>query len=291
MAKKKIKEESQKGSIASGRVLADIIEKDSNQTEKKFLHDFSYNLFEDTLIKEGRVLEINDKNIEDQMTEMGSYSFVKISGNVIFNDLKVVEDTIRNFNNIGEALGYIIHKSNHDEEVKELNEKIKILDDREQKAKLRAILKSKTDFKKVLKEMNLNYDEKYLEKLAYLLAYGYKQQFEVQMPIFSYLENLYLFSSQLNRKNLKEDESSIISKYSRETEKEFKLFGIITQRLNSEEKREVYENLIIKEEDEEGNLKEAIRRTTSALTNVEETFTGKFDYEYIIDPIALYLEI
>ena len=95
-------EESQKGPIGSGRVLADIIEKNTNETEKKFLHDFSYNLFEDTLVKEERVLELGTNDINEKIEKISDYSFVKISGNVIFNDLKIIEDTIKNFK-IGRA--------------------------------------------------------------------------------------------------------------------------------------------------------------------------------------------
>ena len=45
-------EENQKGPYGRGKILAEIIENNSNTTEKKFLHDYSYNLFEDTLLRE-----------------------------------------------------------------------------------------------------------------------------------------------------------------------------------------------------------------------------------------------
>jgi len=38
-------------------------------------------------------------------------------------------------------------------------------------------------------------------------------------------------------------------------------------------------------------MKEALMNMVSMLTNLETTFTGKLDYEYIIDPIAVYLEM
>ena len=233
----KTEKEVQKGPITSGRVLADIIELDTNQTEKKFLHDFSYNLFEDELIKEGRVLEIDKDNIVDNIGKIEDFSFVKISGNVAFNDLKIMEDTIRNFNDIGEAIGYVTQKAEYDEEMKKLNETIKTISDRNQKAKARAQLKSTGNFKKILKEQGLNMDSEFLEKLADILDYGYNQQFEVQVPLRAEDGSYRLFSAQLKRENLKDDEHSIIKKYSRETEKEFKLFGILTQRLKTKDKK------------------------------------------------------
>src|SRR5690606_990792 len=131
--KSKKEEESQKGPIGSGRVLADIIEKNTNETEKKFLHDFSYNLFEDTLINEGRVLELDVNNIDNKIETISDYSFVKISGNVVFNDLKIIEDTIRNFNKIGEALGFLTQKAAYDNELENLKQTLNTITDRNQK--------------------------------------------------------------------------------------------------------------------------------------------------------------
>lgn len=284
--------ESQKGPLGSGRVLADIIEKNTNETEKKFLHDYSYNLFEDTLIKEMRVLELNKDNIDDEIEKISEYSFVKISGNVVFNDLKIIEDTIKNFNKIGEAFGYVTQKSAYDEELAKLKSSFSSIQDRNQRAKAEAALKSKTDFKKILKEQGLNLDDDYLKNIAYILDYGYNQQFEVQVPVKSSTDDFYLFSAQLKRENLKDDEVAIIKKYSRETEKEFKLFGIVTQRLTSDSKKKIFEELKASPiNPEQPNMKEAIMNMVSMLTNLEATFTGKMNYEYVIDPIGLYIEI
>lgn len=285
-------EESQKGPLGSGRILADIIEKNINQTEKKFLHDYSYNLFEDALINEKRVLELNSSNIEENITKINDFSFVKISGNAIFNDLKIIEDLVKNFNKIGEALGYLSHKAKHDAEIAELKKTINAIPDRNQKAVANSILKSKGDFKSMLKEKGLNLDDEFLKNLAYVLDYGYNQQFEVQVPIKSKNDSLQLFSAQLKRENLKEDEYSIIKKYSRETEKEFKLFGILTQKLTTESKQKIFEELKKNYESiETPNMKEALMNMVTMLTNIETTFTGKLNYEYVIDPIALYIEI
>lgn len=285
-------EESQKGPIGSGKVLADIIEKDISQTEKKFLHDFSYNLFEDALIKENRVLELNSLNIEENISKISDFSFVKISGNVIFNDLKIIEDTIANFNKIGEALGYLTQKAKYDEELAEIKKTLNTITDRNQKAKATSMMKSQTDFKKFLRENGLNMDDDFLKNLAYVLDFGYNQQFEVQIPIKSKNESFQLFSAQLQRENLKENEYSIIKKYSRETEKEFQLFGILTQKLTAESKQKIFEELKkSNDEIENPGMKEALMNMVSVLTNLETTFTGKLNYEYVIDPIALYIEI
>ncbi len=281
--------ENQKGPIGSGRVLGDIIQKSSEQTEKKFLHDYSYNLFEKALIDRNKVSEIDVTNIDSRIKDLKEHSFVKVTGRVVFNDLKIIEDTLSKFNEVGYALGYVTKKAAYDEEVKSLNEQVEQIADRNKKAKAKHFLKNQTSFKKILKKEGLQMDEDYIKHLAYLLDYGYNQQFEVQIP----LTESFLFSAQLDRDGLKDDERRIIKKYSRETEKDFVLFGIITQ-LEKESQRES----LLKdktedwgEDDEEANMKEAIMNLVRSLTGVEKTFTGKLDYEFVIDPISLYMEL
>jgi hypothetical protein len=289
---KKTETESQKGPIGSGRLLGDIIEKESRDTEKKFLHDYSYNLFEDALIKQGKVLELDRNSIATKIDDIKSYSFVKVTARVVFNDLKQIGDTISNFNSLGEALGYITMKSAYDKELKDAKDHLKSITDRNQKAKAEAIFKNKTDFKKILQEQNLHFDPEFLKHLSYVLDYGYNQQFEVQIPITTDDDQNFLFSAQLDRSNLKDNEYRIIKKFSRETEREFVLFGILTQIQPASEKVSLLENAMSKVATEENvNMKEALMNMVGLMTNIEKTFTGKLDYEYIIDPISLYLEI
>ena len=277
--------ETQKGNIASGRVLGDIIQKSTNQTEKKFLHDYSYNLFEKALIEKGKVLEVDNDNIEAFSEKMSDYSFIKVTGRVIFNDLKIIEDTFRNFNSIGEALGYITKKAEYDAQIAILNTEINQIKDRNQKAKATNILKSKTEFHKLLKEEGLMLDDEYLKHMVYILNYGYNEQFEIQIP----LNDTYLISAQLDRDNLKDDERRIIKKYSRETEKEFVLFGILTQIEKESNKERLFGDKI--GAGSETNMNESLMNIVRTFTGVEKTFTGKLDYEIIVDPISLYIEL
>lgn len=284
--------ETQNNPAGSGKVLADIIETDTLSTEKKFLHDFAYNLFEDALISQDKVLQIDKESVDSVITRISDYRFVKVKGRVAFNDLKQVGHTISNFNSLGEALGYITMKNAYESEIKEIKSEINSIKDRNQKAKAEALFKNKTDFKKILKEQNLYFDPDFLKHLAYVLEYGYNEQFEVQIPIASESQ-YFLFSAQLNRDNLKDNEYRIIKKFSRETEREFALFGILTQVQPASEKINLLEKAVNKVNSDEGsaNMKEALMNMVTLLTNVEKTFTGKLDYEYIIDPISLYLEL
>lgn len=285
--------ESQKGPIGSGRILADIIEKNINQTEKKFLHDYSYNLFEEALVAESKVLEIDRSNAEIAIPKIDESPFVKITGKTVFNDSKIIAETAGNFNSLGEALGYVSSKAEFEEILEETKQKIKDVKDRNQKARAKSYAKSKITFEKFLEEKGLHMDQKFLDHIKYLVNYGYHDQFEIQTK-FQFEEGIkYLFSAILDRQYFTEDEANIVKKYSRDSEKEFTLFGIVTQSKNNALEQLDSKNEEKNEEikDEDIYLKEALMNVVRTITNVELTFTGRLKNEIIIDPIAVYREI
>lgn len=58
-------EETQKGPISSGRIMADILRSESGTQEKKYLHDYSYTLFEERLRDSGKILSLSAENIRE----------------------------------------------------------------------------------------------------------------------------------------------------------------------------------------------------------------------------------
>lgn len=286
--------ESQKGRIGSGKLMADILEEYSNHSEKKFLHDYSYTLFEDELISSNRVLSIDKENIDSSIEELENYHFVKITGQTVFNDSKMLAETLSKFNDFGAALG-LMGMQEKQNQLDEWEEQVAQIKDRNKRAKAKRQL-SKVDMKKYLLKEGLNLDDRFLEKLVYLINHGYKSQFEVQLPFPSEIEN-YLFSCIINRDFLKDDEYRLIRKYSRETEKPFTLFGIVTQSKRTLDERTTLETL--KEninfqnsiDGKESNVKEALLSVIPALTGIDKGFIGRLDYEYIVDPIAIYREL
>jgi len=294
-ASKVSSEASQKGKIGSGRIIGDIIENNSSHSEKKFLHDYSYYLFEEALVAQNRVLSISAENYHENIDKISDYSFVKISGKVIFNDAKILEETIKNYNEFGEAVGYL-QFHNQIKRVQNAAEDVKNITDRNHKAKAKTIInKEDNAFKQLLIENNLKLDEVFLKSLAYIVDYGYNKQFEIQIPILDKDNSHALFSAQLIRENLKDNEYNIIKKYSRESEKEFKLFGILTQRLGKADRKNQFTNFREKlnqqKNDTDSSMKEAIFEIIEKMSDLENVFIGKLDYEYVIDPIALYMEI
>lgn len=244
----------QKGGFASGRILADIIKDGSKTEERKYLHDYSYTLFEKYLIENNKVADINnldsDVNIVDTCINT---SFIKIKGKATFNDIESLMHTLKDFNKIGKAFAHMRIINDKSKDSKNINE--------------------------YAKNNNLQLDQKFIDSLNTLLEYGFDKQLEIQI---NYNHNL--FSTNIKREYLREKENLLIKRYARETEKEFVLFGIVTQCQESIAEKKV-------EKESFNNIKESIMNMVTKLTDVETAFTGKLPHEIIIDPIAIYTEL
>lgn len=272
--------ESQKGPVGSGRVLGDILRQGEKTSEKMFLNDYSYTLFEKKLVEDRLVSVLysnNEPNSSDEAID--GKSFLKVKAKVVFNDINSINDTLANFNKIGKALAHLTSFQQINEVKKQLEKAKASTKDRNQKSKLQAQVKDMTNINKIAKEKGLHQDQAFLDDLALVLTYGFQDQLEIQMDVGGFR-----FAANLKRGCLREDENLIIRKYSRQTEVEFVLFGVVTQHQGSSD--EDTEN---KEEYE--SIKEALMNLVSHLTNVESTFTGRLSNEIIIDPIALYTEL
>ena len=276
------KEEEQKGEIGSGRIIADILRSESGTQEKKYLRDYSYTLFEEELRKSGKILSLSAENIDENIEQIDNAGFVEVKGTIVFNDMNILKSTIENFNELGEALAYITNFSEMEEVRQQLEKAGETTKDGNQRKKIRQQLKSGIDVKRLARERGLNMDTKFLEKLTFALNYGFQNQFAVQMPMGEYT-----FSADCKRDALREDEYSLMRKYSRFAEKEFVIIGTITQG-----SRETIDRQGGTGEDHEfQHLKEAVMSLVEGLSQVESEFSGKLPNEIIVDPIAIYREI
>lgn len=270
--------EEQKGPVGSGRVLGDILKNSERNTEKRFLNDYSYAIFEKRLLEDDKVLIVSGNKAEEPNLSTDK-SFIKITSKAIFNDINSINHTLKNFNKIGKALAHITNFKEISEVRVQLEKARQNTKDRNQKSKLQTKIKSMNNINKLATESGLQQDQSFLDDLSLVLTYGFQDQLEVQMDL---VESI--FSANLNRSFLREPVELVIRKYSRKTEVEFTLFGIITQ--HQREKLEVLE-----EKQEYDSIKEALMNLFSHLSNVEATFTGRLSNEIIIDPIALYTEL
>ncbi|PPK74541.1 hypothetical protein B0F87_10815 [Methylobacter tundripaludum] len=276
--------ESQKGPVGSGKIFGDILRQVDKKIEKKFLSDFSYTLFEKKLLDDLNVIEVNDSvSIEELRNKAKSISFIKVTATAVFNDMKLIKDTIKNFNNVGSALAYVTNIKMINEvrtACAQLENAKSTTKDRNQQSKLTSQNKTLTTaIEQLAKEQGLQQDQVFLDNLALILNYGFQDQLEIQMKLIDSI-----VSANLKRECLRENEELIIKKYSRQTECSFVMFGILTQY-----KRDKLEG--IKELNNTSSIKEALMNMVANLTNIEETFIGRLNNEVIIDPIALYTEL
>lgn len=279
MASKKSYSENgeQHGEMSSGRKMGVIITKEKDTTEKRFLHDYAYNLFEEELVKNNLLYTVEDS---DTIETLSSKTFVKVKGKVFFDDYEVLDKTMQDFNRTGYALGFVQYYSSADMDAKkELDKVTKNIKDREKKAKAQNAVKHIDDgFGAFLKEKGLLFNQDLLDQLTYVLTFGYKGQFGVRLP----LDNI-LVSTVLNKEYLKENNNALIFKYSRRTEVDFTIIGTITQIGNDKVNLNGNSNM--------SNMKEAAQNLIDHIASIEDTFTGRLQSECVIDPIAIYREI
>ena len=268
-------ETKQKGPIASGRIMADVINSTIKSTEKKFLHDHSFILLENELLKGNHILNIDDKTTFVN-EDFENFSFVKVKARAIFNDINKINELFENFNSLGEALTYL----NIESEIEKILQNKNNVLEKEQNQFNQEIkkLRKKENIIKLAETNNLRRDDDFLKNLSLITNYGFSEDFEIQQKV-----NNFLFTSTLNRENLRESEKSLIKKYSRQSEKEIVILGIITQTLK--------ENALEIKNIEGKNLKEGLSNVIEHLANIELSLFGKASNEIIIDPIAVYIEL
>ena len=212
--------------------------------------------------------------------------FVEVRSKAIFNDMKILKSTMQRFNELGEALTYV---SSFDE-LQKVRQQLETFEssvgDKNTKAQLRARRKSLNDIEQLAKSSGLYQDPILLKKLEMLMDYGFQDQFEVQMRMGGYI-----FSANLKREYLRDDEQLLVKKYSRFSEKDFVLFGTVAQSPTKTKDNDSDDDEGSVDDSAPEHMKEAIMLLVEALSGVEATFSGKLWNEVVIDPIALYREV
>ena len=273
--------ETQRAPFGSGRVMADILKSESGTQEKKYLHDYSYTLFEQHLREQEKVTSVSEHNNIDRLEEV---SFIEVRAQAVFNDMSIIKATLNGFNSLGEALAYVTSFSELQDLRQRLDELGDSTGDRNERARLRQRRKALENPTTLAEAKGLQQDPKLLDNLEFILDYGFKDQFEVKM-----VSGEHTFSADLKREYLREREDLLIRKYSRFSEKTFVLLGTIAQSASDAATNDVQDGNV--DDAEPGHVREAVMGMVEALFNMEQTLSGKLPNEIIVDPIALYCEI
>jgi len=268
---------SQKGSFLSGRFMADMMFQKNAKTEMRYLHDFAFNLFERELEERNLIFDVEAQSTIDDLKDK---NFVRLKGKIIFEDYARIQYTIDNFNDLGKAFAEL----NNGEALQMLNAvkaNISQTNDREAKfRKKQSVKQAEKQFEQALIASGLNIEPKQAANLSKIINYGYRDNYEVRLVIDG-SENLY--TAVINQEYLKESEQNLISKYSRKSEKEFTIIGIVTQAGLPKAQ--------IPSIDEVATMKDATLSFLDKIADMEEQFNGRSTNECIIDPIAIFTEI
>ena len=171
----KEEEEKQKGPVISGKIMADILKSESGTEEKKYLHDYSYKIFEDYLKESNKILNISVENIDEEIKNIDNAAFIKVRAKAVFNDMNIIKSTMENFNELGEALAYISTISEREEARQLLETVVENTRDRNQRSQLRQRQKALTNIKKLAKDQGLHLDPNFLQNLTLVLDYGFSR--------------------------------------------------------------------------------------------------------------------
>lgn len=267
---------SQKGNFLSGRFMADMMFQSRSKSEMRNLHDFAFNLFEKELENRGILYDVK---CNDEISDLQDKGFVRIRGKIFFCDYARMQYIIENFNNIGRALGRLQGATFY-EQIEEIKHNANETKDREKRNRQQQNAKySEKQIENLLKSAGLVLDEKYVKNLSTVMKFGYQDGFEVRIILE---DSPLLFSAVINQSCLKENENVLISKYSRITEKEFTVIGVITQVGNPKPKLP---------NNEGEDMKIATQGMHEMIANLEMQFNGRSSNECIIDPIAIFTEL
>ncbi|KRA95885.1 hypothetical protein ASD91_05465 [Pseudomonas sp. Root68] len=274
--------ETQKGPVASGRLMAEIIETTSASIEKKFLHDYAYSIFEEKLSSENKLTNVDSNcTFEELNPEKGSKRFVRITAKAQFLDSLDVVKTLDNLVDMQDAVSIISNNEIRQlliEKLGELGEnKAAKLSSAPLRAELSRLSKSQRPVDEVAND-RLQY-----KHLSTILAHGFKGRLDISMQLHDCI-----VSADLKRKCLKDDEDFTFKTYSRISNIEFVILGIITQYRPSGSTEEPGE---ASSDDDSANMRDVLRKSANAIHGLERQFTSGEGNEIVLDPIAVYIEL
>ena len=269
--------ETQKGPVASGKVVADAMKHSNSSVELRVLHDHALSIFESKLVASGQVVDICD---EPGSSNLVLKSFIRVVAPASFIDAAKLNNLLRTFNRIGEALAYVTNNENIQAAHAALEVAKAGLKDRSKLAQIVKQTKELTDAAHLAKSSGLYQDPNFLENLSLLTEFAFSDQLEVQQRADDML-----YSTPLKREYLREPEGLLIRKYSRKTEKSLVVLGLVTQTAVAPNTSTAGPNF------KPANMKEAVTNMIDHIALIESSLSGKMEHEVVIDPIAVYVSL
>lgn len=272
-------EVSQKGPVASGRIMAEIIEKTSANYEKKFLHDYAYSIFEQRLRETGKYTDIGrNAAFSDIKANTKHSQIVRVKGKAKIVDFSALHKILLTMDTMTQAFGVITHNYERELILAELNDRLSVPG-----VKKADLTELSNQLKKLSDPKNFGQDDNtklYQKHLAQIMEHSFGDSLEFVMEFSDFK-----VSADMDRKCLREPENTLVKKYSRFTEVEFVMLGIVTQMGALEEPKEP-EDIT-----EDHTIREALTINISALSALENSVRKRRANEIILDPLAVYVEL
>lgn len=266
-------EETQKGSIASGRAIAEAVKEASTSTTKKFLHDYSFSLFEAELVNSGKLIDVATESYTHADICNSNKSFIRIRCKGKFVDMKEIQELFRHFNEIGDAIANA-HLTPQYQEL----EKLKAENRNGPKTKL-----AQSELDKLVRHIKSNSEltlpKQILEGLDTII-----EQFGDDIVRFQQVVGDVEYSSCLAPEYFRDSIKAVYRKYSRKTAKEFVVLGTISHSHGTQ-------NVDIKDVPDSAPFLTHVIGLAENLYDLEQVFGSKGDNEIIIEPIAVYTEL
>lgn len=266
-------QETQKGTIASGRAIADAVKEASTSTTKKFLHDYAFNLFEAELINSDLLIDVDSGSHTHSDICNSNKSFIRIRAKGKFVDLKEIQELFKKFNEIGDAIARAQLTANYQE-----LEKLKAENKSSAQAK-----QLQSDIDKVVRQIKANSElalpKEVLNSIGTML-----EQFGDDIVRFKQNVGDGEYSTCMSPEYFRDSIKSICRKYSRKTAKEFVVLGTISHSHGTPDAE-------INQVPDGATMLSHMVGLAENLYELEQVFGSKGENEIIIEPIAVYTEL
>ncbi|MFI7799208.1 hypothetical protein PSFL_02780 [Pseudomonas sp. DD1] len=274
--------EEQKGPVASGKRMAEIIETASASLEKRFLHDYAFSLFEEKLTELKKIVFLSgESSFDDVALDKEGRRIVRVRAKANFLDAADLLKSLDTLVDMQEALSIVAANDRREEILIELE----ALGVNANKKALISSLKGQLEklSKSLISRDKIANDRLQYKNLSSVLEHGYKGRLDLRMTLKDVT-----ITTDLKRSCLKDPEDFIFKTYSRVASVELVLLGVVTQLRGLDGEAGSNESNF---ELPNPTLSEVVVNSTKALHELEEHFHRVEGKQIVIDPIALYLEI
>lgn len=247
--------------------------------QARVFEDSAFSALEAKLEETGKLLTV----AAGDAASLGDASFIRVTGLATFTDVAAIKEHVEQFNKIGQAITYVSGYAEVNQEITALRDQVARAKTGSEKGKLMHQMKElQSRTAKAAEFSGLRMDPDFLSSLALLLEYGFGEQLHLRLTLNGSGEGETLqFDAPLDRRFLREPDSSMVRKYARKTQKPLTLVGLVTQ-AGEIAPTPSAPSL------EGANMKQAVTQMVDGIAGVEGTFFGRRPHEVVVDPIAVY---